>query len=436
MQNFDEFAEFITRLIDDLQTPAILWQAAIVALCLLLAWLLSTQVKQPQQPHATAWRLGVGSLNRVAVPLLTLFLVLIARPLFKHYGPARLLDLAVPLLTSLVAIRVAVYMLRHAIPPSPLLKASERAIAYTIWAAVALHITGLLPHLFEFMEEISFTAGRQKITLLLMLQGGLAVLITLLLALTFGRLVENRIMAGEHLDMNLRLILTKLVRALLLFIAILIALPVVGIDMTVLSVFGGALGVGLGFGLQKIASNYVSGFIILLDRSIRIGDLVSADNRYGTVSRINARYTVVRGLDGTEAIIPNESLITNTVVNYSYTDNQVRLTLLLSISYHSPLEQALAILEQAAREQPRVLPEPPPMAAIRNFGDNGIELELAFWITDPEQGAGTLRSDIYLRIWREFQAAGIQLPFPQREVRLLQDGPPITTSQPIDQKQK
>ncbi|WP_261379455.1 mechanosensitive ion channel family protein [Denitratisoma sp. DHT3] len=193
-----------------------------------------------------------------------------------------------------------------------------------------------------------------------------------------------------------------------------------GIDLTTLSVFGGALGVGLGFGLQKIAASYVSGFIILLDRSIRIGNVISVGSDRGQVTRITTRYTVLKGLGGVEAIVPNELLVSSVVGNESYTDRQVRVGLPVQVSYGTNLEQALAILEGIARAQPRVLADPAPQAVVLAFADSGISLELGFWIRDPEAGTGGLRSAINLSIWRAFKEVGIAFPFPQREVRLLQ----------------
>jgi small-conductance mechanosensitive channel len=194
----------------------------------------------------------------------------------------------------------------------------------------------------------------------------------------------------------------------------------VGIDITVLSVFGGALGVGIGLGLQKLASNYIAGFTILLDRSVRIGDTVTVDNRFGVVSKATARYVVLRGLDGVEAIVPNETVVTTTVLNHSYSSREFKVGVPVQISYDSDLDLAMRLMTDVALEQPRVLREPnPPAVLVLRFADSGIELELAVWINDPENGQGNLKSELYLGIWRAFQANGIKVPYPQREVRLF-----------------
>jgi small-conductance mechanosensitive channel len=197
----------------------------------------------------------------------------------------------------------------------------------------------------------------------------------------------------------------------------------VGIDLTALSVFGGALGVGLGLGMQKIAANYVSGFILLLDRSIRMGNLISVGNERGVVSQITTRYTVLKGMSGIESIVPNETLVGAVVQNETFTDPKVRIALPVQVSYATDLEKAMAILVEAARNQPRVMTDPAPGAFVEAFADSGINLQLGFWISDPTEGTLGIRSAINLEIWRRFKEEGIEIPFPQREVRVLNPAP-------------
>jgi small-conductance mechanosensitive channel len=254
-----------------------------------------------------------------------------------------------------------------------------------------------------------------------LLQGIAAVLVTVLLALWAAGAIEARLNAATGLDGNLRVVFARLSKALLILLAVLIGLPMVGIDLTTLSVFGGALGVGLGLGLQRIASNYVSGFIILLDNSIRIGNVISVGNDRGEVTRITTRYTVVRNITGVEAIVPNELLVGSVVQNESYSDPRVRVALPVQVAYDSDLDCAMAIMAAAASAQPRVLADPAPAVLLAAFADSGINLELGFWVADPQNGTGQLRSDINLAIWREFKQAGISIPFPQRELRILKE---------------
>lgn len=332
-----------------------------------------------------------------------------------------MLAVAVPLLLAFAVIRAVLYILGRSFPNARWLADFGRLFALLAWGVVALHITGLLPEIIDFLESVSFGAGKQRLNLWIILQGVGAVLVTLLGGLWAGGLVEARLMAAESIDTSLRVVLSRLARALLIVIAVLVGLPLVGIDLTMLSVFGGALGVGLGFGLQKIAASYVSGFIILLDRSIRIGDLISVGSDRGQVSRITTRYTVLKGQTGLEAIVPNEVLVSSVVQNESYTDTRVRISVPVQVSYGAGIERAMAILTEAARVEPRVLADPPPKAFLTSFADSGINLELGFWIEDPQEGTLQIRSDINLRIWSEFKAAGIEIPFPQREVRIVSD---------------
>jgi small-conductance mechanosensitive channel len=366
-----------------------------------------------------AWEFGHGGLKRIAFPLLALLLVLVARPLAQQWMHVGLFSLALPLLGSMAVIRVVFYVLRLSLVGATWLLQFERVFAGLVWAVVALHITGLLPDVIAVLESVSFSTGKQKLTLWHLLQGIAAVMVTVLLALWLSSLIEARLNAATALDGNLRAVLARLSKALLILLAVLIGLPMVGIDLTTLSVFGGALGVGLGLGLQRIASNYVSGFIILLDNSIRIGNVISVGNDRGEVTRITTRYTVLRNNAGVEALVPNEQLVGSVVQNESYSDPKVRAALSVQVSYDSDLERAMAIMAEAASAQPRVLADPPPLVLLRDFADSGINLELGFWVADPEQGVGVLRSDINLAIWREFKRAGISIPFPQREVRVI-----------------
>lgn len=405
----------------DIDHPAILWQFAVLAAALLVAWGLSNVLKKRMPEAEGAWKLGMGGVARVVFPLAALLVVLAGEFVLRHWDAAHitLLKVAVPLFSSLALIRLAVYILRHAFAPSGWISTSERFIAGTVWVGLALYLTGFLPELLNALDEIGFQPGKQRISLLMILAGLLSVAVTMLVALWLGKSLEDRVMRAERLEMNLRVVLAKLIRALLILVGVLIALPAVGIDLTVLSVFGGALGVGLGFGLQKIASNYVSGFIILLDHSIHLNDVITVDNRFGTVSRLTARYTVLKSADGTEAIIPNETLITSTVINHSYSDRHMRLMLPVQVSYHSDLERAMALMQEAAAAHPRVLTEPQPKAYLKNFAESGIDLELGIWISDPEAGQSNLKSDINLAIWRAFRREGIEIPYPQREIRIV-----------------
>ncbi len=417
-----DFYGQIPGLWDDLQEVRVLWQLAVLAASLAVAAWGNRLIRPRLTTTDQTLRFTLGGLQRLQFPLTALIVVLIGRAVLQYWQPVNLLNVAVSLLTALAIVRVVVYALRRAFAPGGWLRLSERFIAWAVWTGFAVYITGLAPGLLNFLDGIGFSIGGNRVTLLLVVQAALSVGVTLLLALWMGRAIESRVMRASTLDLNLRVMFSKLTRALLVLVAALIALPAVGIDLTVLSVFGGALGVGIGFGLQKIAANYVSGFIILMDRSVRIGDHVTIDRYSGELAQMTARYVVVRGLDGTETIIPNETVISSPVINYSYTDRRVRVPVPLQVAYRTDLDLAARIMEEAARRHPRVLREPAAKVLIRQFGESGIDLELGAWIEDPEQGQGNLRSELYREIWREFRAQGIEIPYPQREVRVLDDG--------------
>jgi small-conductance mechanosensitive channel len=403
----------------DLHNVRLLWQAAAVFACLLLAWL-AGKVFRPhiESLEKTASSFGREVIAAIRFPVVALALVLAVRAMMGDEG-LPLFHLAVALLTAAIIIRLVVVMLHQVFAPSGWRDSLIRFIATTVWIGVALHVMGLLPDLLKFLDALGFNAGKQRISLLLILEGLLSVMATLLIALWLARFIEARAMAAKDVDINLRVMFSKLAQALLVLAAILLALPAVGIDLTVLSVFGGALGVGLGFGLQKIASNYISGFIILLDRSVSLGDLVTIDTHTGKLTQMTTRHVVVRSLAGVEAIIPNDTLITSTVVNHSYSDKRVRQSVAVQVSYDCDLELALRTLVDVAKNQARVLPDPEPKAFINKFGDSGIDLELGFWVDDPEEGTKGLRSALHLEIWREFGRQRIEIPYPQRTVRLV-----------------
>ena len=367
----------------------------------------------------TVRHLALKTLQRILFPISMLLGVLAGRALLLHFGyTVNLLNLAVPLLVSLATIRISIYFLRKTFRPGPAVKAWENLIATSVWLVVALHLLGWLPAVLEGLDGMAMKVGSSRISALATIKLLLAVALLWLLAQWLGRVIENRINRTEFANAGMQVALVKLSKFVLLVLVILLALDAVGIDLTALTVFGGALGVGLGFGLQRIASNFISGFIVLFDRSIRPGDVITIDNKLGWVQELHARYVVVQDRDGVERLIPNEMLITNEVINWSYSDRNVRLKIPVSISYDNDPEQALALLAEAARANPRILADPVPTTRLMAFGDSGIELELRVWIQDPEAGLGSVRSDINLAIWRAFKDAGIVIPYPQRDLHI------------------
>jgi small-conductance mechanosensitive channel len=416
----------VTRLIQDSHNTALLWQVGILIASAALAWLVMRSIQPHLAPGTARWAAGRGGVRRVGFPLLMWLSLVLSREFIERWiGETHLLNIAMPLLLALVAVRLLVYALRSVFKPGGVLKAWERAIAWLVWGVFAAHITGLAPRVHAAMEAVAFESGTHRFSLFLLFQAAVVIVIALIASLGLARLVETRLMQLEALNLSLRMALVKATRTVLIVLAVLIALPAVGIDLTVLSVFGGALGVGIGFGLQKIASNYISGFIILLDRSVRIGDMITLGDQYGRVSQINTRYTLLRAMNGTESVIPNEMLISQVVVNHSLTQPDVRINLPIQVAYGTDLDAARTILLDVASTHPRVLKDgdEAPRVYLKEFADSGIVLELAVWIRDPSEGQMNLRSDLNWAIWERFKAAGIEIPFPQRVVHLVQDTP-------------
>lgn len=408
-------------LIAGLSTPFILWQLGIIAVAVIAAWMINGALRAYVMRYAPEkWKLGIGGINRILFPLSTLLMVFIGTLVLSHWEHTSILNLASNLLVAMAVIRLLVYIVRYIIAPGGLLKSIENGLSGLIWLLLALHLTGLLPQLTEALRAVEFKMGKANINLLVILQGGLIVFTTIFVSLWFSRVFENKLMSNDNIKMNMRVVLSKVIRIAFIFIAVLIGLSAVGLDLTLFSVFGGALGVGLGFGLQRIASNYVSGFILLLDNSIKIGDIITVNElHYGIISDLRTRYLVLKKLDGTEVIVPNEMLITNTVINHSFLDRNTRVTLELQVAYESDLELVMKLMREAVEGHPRVLVTPAPTCTIKAFADSGVGMEISMWIADPENGQLVLKSEVYLVIWRLFKANGITIPFPQREVKIL-----------------
>jgi small-conductance mechanosensitive channel len=400
------------------------WIALVaVGACYGLAWAIEHFIDRFRTTRKVDLVRIPGGMVRVFYPFAVLVLLIVARAVWKPHGPTFFFDIAIPLAIALAAIRMFVYVLRRLFAKAEWLKSSERAIAFTIWGFAILYFTGALSGLATELDEIVLPVGRSHVSLLTILTGSLVIVATLVVTLWLAGLIEARLMASQ-IDPSMKVVLSKVVKAALLVIGVLFALQAVGIDLTLLSVFGGALGVGIGLGLQKLASNYIAGFTILLDRSVRLGDMITVDNRHGVVSRLTSRYVVVRSLDGIEAIVPNETLVTTTVLNHSYSKRDARMTVSITVAYGTDLDLALRLMVEAANAQPRVLQTPSaPGAFVVRFGDSGIELELGVWIGDPEMGQLALRSDLNRAIWAAFHAHGVEVPFPKRDVRLIGDWP-------------
>ena len=366
------------------------------------------------------------SARRLVFPLTTGLAVLAGQVALRALGhTTALLGIVAQLLIALAIIRMLVYSLGVGFKQGPALKAWEKIISTTVWGVVALHLVGWLQPMTEAMEKLSVTVGDGHVSLLMVIKLVLLSVLYLVLALWVSGLIERRLRASSKVNASMRVGLTKVIKFFLISLAILVALTDAGLNLASLSVFGGALGVGIGFGLQKIVSNFISGFILLGDRSIRPGDVITVGDKFGWVKELRARYIVVRNRDGVETLIPNENLVTTDVINWSYSDRKVRVRIPVQISYDDDPEQAMAIMLEAGKQPARSLKNPEPVVRLMEFADSGIALELRIWLTDPQEGVGNIKSEINLAIWRGFKQAGITIPFPQRDVNLRYINAPV-----------
>lgn len=359
------------------------------------------------------------------IPLILWLWLLAAVAVLRRFDyPVDILRPALLLAGAFALIRIGVFVLRHSFAPGSRLKAWEGILTATIWGLVALHILDGLPYVQQTLDEYALTFGSVRISLYAVASFALSMALLLLVALWLSNAFHWRVMKSEVLDDSLKIALSKLTKFGLLTLAVLAAMIAAGIDLTAFAVFGGALGVGLGLGLQRIVSNFVGGIILAFEGSIRPGDVIAMGDTYGTVQALHARHVVVHTRDGLDILVPNETLLTTEITNWSYGDRNVRLRLSVQISYSDDPEKAIELLEKAGAGHPRVLEQPKPLAILKGFGDNGIDMELRVWVKDPEQGVGNVRSEINRRIWQELKAAGITIPFPQRDIYIKESAAP------------
>jgi len=365
------------------------------------------------------WKMATDGLVRIISPIIILIVLFLSKIYLDSFQSAPILHIAISLVNALIIIRLGVYFIRYIIKPRPWIRALENTIASLVWIIVALYLFGLLSPIRESLVQIQFSFGENNFSLFLALQVIFGSGIAVLFAVTIGQFIENRLMKVDQLDMNARVMLNKILKITLYVVAVVVALSSIGLDLTFLSVFGGAFGVGLAFGMQKIASNYICGFIILLDKSIHIGDILMVGEHYGVVTLIRSRYTVLRKLDGIEVIIPNETLISENIINHTLTDRKSRISVDVQISYKSSVDKAFEIMLNTAKNESRVLNDPMPSVFLMKFADSGIDLMLSFYILDPEEGSWGLKSDVYREIWKEFQKHNIEIPYPYRTVEII-----------------
>jgi small-conductance mechanosensitive channel len=409
--------------LDALLQPESLMAIAAFVLCILLSWLLVWGLRRLLPGHELKVLLGRKLVDGVLFPVLLLVLTFVARTALTHDHALVMFEILLPVCTSLAAIRLGVKVLQAAFAGAPFVRALERTISWLAWGGVVLWVTGILPLVLSELDQIHWKVGATVLSVRTLLEGALTACAVLIVVLWISSAIEARLLkSATGSDLSLRKVISNTVRALLMFVGLLLALSSVGIDLTALSVLGGAVGVGIGFGLQKLAANYVSGFVILAERSVRIGDTVRVDGFEGRITDIKARYTVIRAANGRESIVPNELMITQRIENWTLSDAQVAQSTTVVVAYDSSVEQVIELLSQACVSHERVLAEPGPLVALAAFGADGLEFTVTYWLDDVANGQMNLKSDINRAIFKALQAHQIQIPFPQRMVHLSGPG--------------
>ena len=401
-----------------LTQPTALTELAALVACVLLAWLVVRVGSRARRvADDTSILFGRRVVDGVLFPLLLLIFAYAAQTLLARLFPLTVFKVAIPVLLSLALIRLGVKVLQVAFKNAPWVAAMERTIYWLAWIAMVFWVSGLLPVILEELDGIKWKVGGATLSLRTLLEGALTAGVVLLITLWISSAIEARLLrSATGNELSLRKAVSNATRAVLIFVGLLLALSSVGIDLTALSVLGGAIGVGVGFGLQKLAASYVSGFVMLAERSVRIGDNVRVDNFEGRITDINARYTVVRSLGGRESIVPNEMFISNRIENLSLADSRLLQSTVVSVAYDSDVELVMRLLTQAALNQDRVLRDPEPGVNLTNFGADGLEFTLNYWMTDPENGQQNLRSRINLAILQSLRDHAIEIPYPQRVI--------------------
>jgi len=419
-------ADELNDLIGSLLKVSALTEVAVLVGCLVLAWGVVRLLRAPALRRRGALDgsvlFGKHSFDGVLFPVLALAFAYIAEVVLAGYVKPAVFRIAVPMLLSLLVIRLTARVLGVTFPNVRALRIVERSVSWVAWIAVVLWVTGALPLLLDAMDDVQWKLGSGRITLRNVVEGTLSAGLVMVLALWVSSAIEKKLLHGTGSSLSMRKIAANTVRTLLLFVGLLVALSAVGIDLTTLSVLGGALGVGIGFGLQKIAANYISGFVVLAERAIRIGDMVKVDGFEGRITDIRTRYTVIRALNGHESIVPNEMLITQRVENSSLADTRVAITSTVQVAYGTDIRALQPQAEAVLKQVPRVLSEPGPTVQLTEFAADGLNLTLSFWIGDSENGQANVRSDVNLAVLDLLNRLGIEIPYPQQVQHVRERG--------------
>lgn len=411
--------DIFEKLVNDFHESSAWVELSVLLGCLALAFVVTRMLRRRFGDDKPSVWIGLRTFDGAMFPLLALVFAYVAKEtMVRQMLPVFWLRLAVSLLLSLAVIRFVARVLTKTFPQSVAVRMIERSFSWLAWGVAVLHSTGLLPLVTDELESIHVTVGKNPVSLLNLIEGGLSAGLMMVAVLWVSTLFEQRVINHWVSDLSMRKVSMNITRSLLIAIGLLLSLSLVGVDLTALSVMGGALGVGLGFGMQKIASNYVSGFLVLIERALRIGDNVRVDGFEGRITDIKTRFTVIRALNGRESIVPNETLITQRVENLTASDRRLSLSTTMVVGMDSDVDQVRQILLDAARAQARVLSSPAPSVQLVDFVEQGLQFTVNYAISDPQNGQVNVRSEVNLAVLQGLRAAGIQLPVPRQLVQI------------------
>jgi small-conductance mechanosensitive channel len=424
----------LKQFFEQLTTPEVMAEVIALIMAALLATGLAHHIKRWMRPLAE--RADVGPWSRrlviagmvIAPSFVALVLILGLRALFAYFGlRVELVDLAMDLATVLVLVRIGVHALSVSLGPNSWIRSWELRITFAIWIAISFQVLGWFAGIERTLDSIDLIPGKSQFSLWALLKGVVVIAGFLIVTSLIARTIERRVMKLEGIAISTRIGISKFSTFALLALGVLLGINASGVDLTALTVLTGAIGIGLGFGLQTIASNFVSGFVLLMDKSIKPGDVISftgttgtSSENFGWVQELRGRYIVIRDRDGVETLVPNQHFINNQVVNWSYSDQRVRIRLPVMISFQDDPELALQVLVDAAANHPRILKDPGPVSRLMSFETYGMRVEVRFWIRDPMNGVNNVRSDVNREIWRLFKKHGITIPVQQHDVRVTQ----------------
>jgi small-conductance mechanosensitive channel len=424
----------VKQFFEQLTTPEVMFEVIALVAAALLATALAHYIKRWLRPLAERSDLALWSRRLViagmviAPSFMGVVLILGLRALFVSFRlEVALIDVAMDLATVLVLVRFGVHALSVSLGPNSWIRSWELRITFVLWAAISFQVLGWFSGLERTFDSIDLVPGKTTFSLWALLKSIVVIVGFLVATSLIARTIERRVMKLEGLAISTRIGISKFSTFMLVGLGVLLGINASGVDLTVLGLFTGAIGLGLGFGLQAIASNFVSGFVLLLDKSIKPGDVISftgttgtSTENFGWVQELRGRYIVVRDRDGVETLVPNQNLITNSVINWSYSDQRVRIRLPVMISFQDDPEIALQVLLDAAANHPRILKDPGPVSRLMSFENYGMRVEVRFWIRDPMNGVNNVRSDVNREIWRLFKKHGITIPVQQHDVRVIQ----------------